>query len=217
MLEKFKVRELLRFKRPYFPSIIVSLLFHLCLITLLFLLTPSATRPVKSEVIALTMKRIKATGARDPAKTVGRNFNAPSQNSKSEDQPSPPSSLSASDSESNAIIDNDGSIASTGEMPGIVGRAASFSEELRFAIEQKKVYPAIAKSRGVTGRVEVGFTLKKDGVITNVHIVKPCPSRWLNDAAQQTIVGLGHFKPVPDEIAKADWEVVVPIEFRFEK
>ncbi len=92
--------------------------------------------------------------------------------------------------------------------------ARSFSDELRDALERLKQYPALARARRQTGRVEVGFTLRKDGAIENSHIEKACQFELLNEAALQTVRRLGRFKPIPDEISAGNWNVVVPIEFR---
>jgi protein TonB len=102
----------------------------------------------------------------------------------------------------------------SGAVPN-ANQTASYAEELRARIDELKLYPAIAKSRHQTGRVEVGFTLRKgDGAILNAHVVKSSEYDRLNEAALQTVTKLSKFKPVPDELSKTDWDVIVPIDFR---
>jgi TonB family protein len=103
--------------------------------------------------------------------------------------------------------------AGTASEVGRGSRAGDFRNQLRAALEEQKEYPAIAKSRGQTGTVKVGFTLRKQGVIDSVHLVELCAYERLNLAALETVKRLGRFKPVPDEVSKGDWTVVVPMEF----
>ena len=69
--------------------------------------------------------------------------------------------------------------------------AASYRGELWAAIENVKEYPARARERGQMGKVKVGFTLKKDGLITNVHLSEACEYEILNQAALDTLKRLG--------------------------
>ncbi|MBC7692214.1 MAG: energy transducer TonB [Methylotenera sp.] len=99
---------------------------------------------------------------------------------------------------------------------GDSGRTTSFAAELRAALDHCKEYPALAKARKQSGRVGVGFTVKKNGQIINAHVVSPCVFDKLNEAAIQTVTRLGNFKPVPDSVSMNDWNVVVPIEFKLQ-
>ncbi len=88
---------------------------------------------------------------------------------------------------------------------------------LRAAIEAEKRYPRVAIARREEGTVEVAFTLKKDGLISDIHIARSSPYPTLDREAVDTLARLGKFKPVPDEITSGDWKVVVPLEFKLEE
>jgi protein TonB len=105
----------------------------------------------------------------------------------------------------------------TGTVPGTghsAVAAAAFQSALWAAIENVKEYPPAARSRHQTGRVRVGFTLKKDGGITAIHLSEPSEYDLLNEAALDTLRRLGQFKPIPDEVAAGDLNLIVPINFR---
>ena len=90
----------------------------------------------------------------------------------------------------------------------------SYTEELRQAIEAGKEYPALARVRGQTGRVDVGFRLLKDGLIAGVRIVHATGFSLLDEAALRSVTRLGRFRPVPNEISGGGLNVVLPVEFR---
>src|SRR4051812_9577961 len=53
---------------------------------------------------------------------------------------------------------------------GDPSRRASYIQSLREAIEAVKAYPPLARARKQEGRVEVAFTLRKDGGITEIAV-----------------------------------------------
>jgi protein TonB len=97
-----------------------------------------------------------------------------------------------------------------GTGPAIV----AFQTELWAAIERVKEYPAEARARRQMGRVRVGFTLKKDGLITNIHLAEASPYELLNQAAMDTLKRLGQFKAIPDTVCLGDLDLTVPLNFR---
>jgi protein TonB len=92
--------------------------------------------------------------------------------------------------------------------------ALDFKSRLRIAIESLKEYPARARARGQSGIVKVGFTLKKDGMIVGIHLSERSEYDILNHAAVDTLVRLGHYKAIPDDVAMGDLSFVVPLNFK---
>lgn len=93
---------------------------------------------------------------------------------------------------------------------------ASYLGELRAKIEALKQYPAMARNRGQTGKAEVAFTVLKTGEITNIHLVAKTPFETLNNAALAAVAGIRQFKPIPDELARNEWEIQIPIVFKID-
>lgn len=91
---------------------------------------------------------------------------------------------------------------------------AEFRVQLWSAIESRKEYPALARARHQMGRVLVAFTLKKDGLITDVRVAEPCAYPLLNRAALDTLEGMGRFRPIPDTVSTGDLSFTVPLNFR---
>ncbi|TLD97883.1 energy transducer TonB [Helicobacter jaachi] len=55
--------------------------------------------------------------------------------------------------------------------------------KIKRAIERRNKYPNMAKKRGLEGEVIVEFIIYKDGKVSNIRIVKPCPHESFNTAA----------------------------------
>jgi protein TonB len=89
----------------------------------------------------------------------------------------------------------------------------AFLSELCAAIDRGKEYPVVSRARHQTGTVDVGFVLKKSGLIEAVHVVRPSGFASLDQAGLNTVLRLGRFKPVPDELSPGDWSLTVPISF----
>jgi protein TonB len=105
-----------------------------------------------------------------------------------------------------------GSASSSTQSPG----ANTYLGELRSKIESLKQYPAMARNRGQTGKAEVAFTVLKSGEITNIRLVSKTPFEVLNNAALAAVSGVRQFKPIPDELARSEWEIQIPIVFKID-
>ena len=155
----------------------------------------------RARLILPAVAKAKARGAALPAKASGHPYVA-----KGAEAPPVPE-----------VVSEGGGLdlaKGTDRSAGSNGAAFSFAEELRLALDKCKEYPPLAKARKQSGRVGVRFTVMKSGRIVDAQVVSPCSFVKLNEAALQTVTKLGSFKPVPDEVSKTDWKVVVPIEFR---
>ncbi len=85
--------------------------------------------------------------------------------------------------------------------------------ELRLTLEGRKTYPTLSRRLREAGEVLVEFTVLKDGSIQAVNVVRPSPFARLDEAAQTLVAGLGHFKPLPDSVQRADLTVKLPIRY----
>lgn len=90
--------------------------------------------------------------------------------------------------------------------------------EMRLLLDSRKHYPALARSLGQEGRVEVGFVLQADGRVVRTDMVAPSPHANLNRAALQLAGAIEKFQPLPAELrALANWHVTVPIDYHLVK
>lgn len=108
--------------------------------------------------------------------------------------------------------------ATEGRMGVRNGTAASEKErylyELRVLLEGRKVYPRISRSMRETGKVLVRFTIRQDGRIEAVQIVKASAYDRLNQAASELVSGLQKYKPFPEGVEAASLSIEVPLEYR---
>lgn len=84
---------------------------------------------------------------------------------------------------------------------------------LRKLIESRKVYPALARRNGETGRVVIGLLVHRGGEIEKLTIRQASSSDRLNQAALEAVSGIKRYEPFPEAISSASLEVEVPIEY----
>jgi protein TonB len=84
---------------------------------------------------------------------------------------------------------------------------------LRNLIEQNKYYPLKSKRLRQQGDVTVGFTLKKDGQIEAVKLIKSAGYPGLDQAALDAILKIGHYQPIPNELNTAKLDITQSIKF----
>ncbi len=104
-------------------------------------------------------------------------------------------------------------VASGAAVIGEGSAAMDFRSELWVAIESVKEYPATARARHQTGKVKVGFTLRKNGLIDDVHLSEKSDYEILNSAAIDTLRRLGRFRAIPDDVSMVDLSFTVPLNF----
>jgi len=103
---------------------------------------------------------------------------------------------------------------------------SNYLSELTAAIKSQVNYPPIAKARRQSGRVLVGFTLQKSGLIENIHLVQSSFNERLDLAALDSVRNLGRFNSPSGDVGslggisenrlRRDWNIVVPIDFKIE-
>lgn len=84
--------------------------------------------------------------------------------------------------------------------------------ELKKLLERKKVYPQMARAMGYAGTVRVEFTLGREGEIQALRVLQGAHP-ILDEAAQKLVRSIEKQKPFPQEIARAQWTIEVPIEY----
>lgn len=90
---------------------------------------------------------------------------------------------------------------------------ASFIAGLYEMLNEKKVYPKMAKRRKLEGTCEVSFTLNKDGSIKNIFLLSSCGHKILDKAALKVVKSIEFYKPIPDAVSMASLNLNIPIKY----
>ena len=88
-----------------------------------------------------------------------------------------------------------------------------YGNGVRQKIERGKKYPRRAKRKRKQGVVKVGFTLNRNGLISNLRVVKSSGTKALDASALQAVKKVGHFPFFPAGLNKQVIHYVVPISF----
>jgi TonB family protein len=94
------------------------------------------------------------------------------------------------------------------------GAADAIYDELRQRLQAALVYPPRARPRRLTGVVEVELEIQPSGAITRVVVAVSSSHPLLDDAAVDTVRGLGQV-PFPPSIRPRVLRVRLPVEFAF--
>lgn len=78
-------------------------------------------------------------------------------------------------------------------------RHHTYMARLKDKIEGIWIYPADAAMRGIHGDLKIRFTIKKDGMLGDVELVRTSGHRSLDDAAIRALKDAEPFWPLPDE------------------
>ena len=82
------------------------------------------------------------------------------------------------------------------------------------SIEGVKIYPSIMGQSGLSGRVVLRFTVRRDGEIIDPQITEVSGHESFGNAALHTLKRIGQLPPFPDEIRRHELLVEVPITYR---
>ena len=88
-----------------------------------------------------------------------------------------------------------------------------YGQGIRQQIERGKNYPRRAKRMHKQGIVKVGFTINRNGLITNLRIVKSSGTKILDRSALLAVNKVGRFPPFPAGINKQSISYTIPILF----
>lgn len=97
---------------------------------------------------------------------------------------------------------------------GLVRRIEDeYKTALREAIEANKGYPRRAVRLRQEGEAVVGFTIGRDGAISELRIVDGTGSALLDRAALEAVRKVDGTLPFPDEIERSAWDFTLPITY----
>ncbi len=82
-------------------------------------------------------------------------------------------------------------------------------------LEERKIYPAAARTRGIEGAVTVSFTVRPDGRVRRIRVETDDVHRYLQQAAAESVRKAAPF-PLPG-VPEADIEIIVTIAYRLEE
>ena len=83
-------------------------------------------------------------------------------------------------------------------------------------LENHVFFPEVAKRSGLSGRVVLRFTLRRDGEVVNPEVLEVTGHDSFRDAALQALTRVGQLPPFPKEIQRRELLVEVPINYRIE-
>lgn len=88
-----------------------------------------------------------------------------------------------------------------------------YEKSIRQRIEQKKVYPRLAKRMRKQGVVKVAFTISRNGIVSRLRIVQSSGVKSLDKAALQAVKKVGQFPSIPAGIRKSVLNYIIPIAY----
>jgi protein TonB len=87
-------------------------------------------------------------------------------------------------------------------------RYAGYLEKLRERIEHIWIYPVNARARGIYGDLKIQFTIKKNGRLGAVELVRTSGYKMLDDAAIKALKDGEPYWPLPDEWGKESYTIL---------
>ncbi len=108
------------------------------------------------------------------------------------------------------------SLPSARGVPNIVDEGAlkSYIGQVRRSVLGAKRYPEASRRAGRQGKLQVQFTILKNGEVGNVRLLSETPYPNLNREAMAAVKRAAPFSGIPDSIMQQSLKVVLP--FRFE-
>lgn len=211
--------------RPISRSMILSVAFHALAFFILGIIATDqyyndiqnlAPRGILLEMGAYNVKATNLQNTSSPKKLIAKKI----VEIKSPYYHDQEKSHEKSEEASSGIGNSTAQFSGSGTVGDPNGMAASISEhylyELKLLIEQNKLYPAQSRRLGQEGKVIVSFVIQKNGTITDIKITDPAKFPKLNEAALKLIENLKQFNPIPNELKRDLWAIVLPIEYKLD-
>ena len=85
---------------------------------------------------------------------------------------------------------------------------APYLSMLRDQIESIWVYPPEAARKGIYGDLQIRFTIKKDGSLAAVELVRTSGYKMLDDAALRALKDGAPYWPLPDSWGKKEYTIL---------
>ena len=92
----------------------------------------------------------------------------------------------------------------------------SYSGLIFQKLESYKLYPKVAEQSGLSGRVVLCFTVRRNGEVIDPQITEIIGHSSFGDAALQVLRQVGQLPSFPDEIRRCELRVEMPINYRIE-
>ncbi len=87
-------------------------------------------------------------------------------------------------------------------------RYAGYMRNLRQKIESIWVYPPEAAARGIYGDLKIQFTIRKDGRLGSIELVRTSGHKMLDDAALKALKDGEPYWPLPDSWGKDSYTIL---------
>jgi len=85
---------------------------------------------------------------------------------------------------------------------------------IREKIEQNKIYPEVARKKGITGKVKLNFSILSNGDIREIKILSSSGNDILDNSAIETIKRIIPFPPFPKDLQKDSISFVITISYK---
>lgn len=183
-------------------SLIISLIFHLILITI-----PAASLLQKEEketpvIIEYRDEYRELPKVKEISETKQLKRN-PEQNRQKPDTSSMHTDAEPDDS---SITEND-----------FQEVALRWQDVIKQKIESARVYPSEARERKIEGIVHIRFTLLADGRVSQVKVVQSSGRSILDESAVTTIHNAGPFPPIPEHFHTDSLILTTSLVYTLEK
>jgi TonB family protein len=176
---------------PFSVSIIVHSLFFLGLLL-----------EIHDHPRSTTLTPVELVGSPSTSASKASGHSRPPQAEATPLKSSPQVQAETNSAPPEAAGSNSGSPSDHGGATGSEGPAGSplqlYIAQVVYRIDQAKVYPEDALSRGEEGQIVVSLQVLPDGLIRSFHLAEPCPFESLNHAALDTIARVKRLPPLPD-------------------
>jgi protein TonB len=92
-----------------------------------------------------------------------------------------------------------------------------YQKSVRKLIDAHKIYPRIAKRRGIEGVVFVGFLVTNNGLLKDIKLISSSDYEILDQAAIKTINNASPFLPFPEKINKKELWLKLALSFKLDR
>ncbi len=103
-------------------------------------------------------------------------------------------------------------LATPGGSVGVPPEYGPYLQRFRQRVHEALIYPLAARRQGLGGTVELDVWLEATGRVRDVRVVRSSSHRLLDEAAAETIRGLGPI-PFPDSLPRRSLLIRIPLVF----
>jgi protein TonB len=96
---------------------------------------------------------------------------------------------------------------------GGTANASSYQAEVLAHLQRYRIYPAEARSRGITGTAMVRFALAASGGVMSASLGRSSGAAVLDEAALSMVRRASPFPPIPPGLGRSHMDFAAPIRF----